>query len=129
MNQNKKRKLGKKSDFLIFGIFTILCIIAILWFGTRKTESPIAQITYQGNLVKTFVLNNTEDQIFPLMENDNVSFQIQSHKIRFYEVNCPDKICERTGFLHNSGQVAICLPNQVSLKIISSNSETDAIVL
>ena len=42
--------------------------------------------------------------------------------------DCRDQVCVRTGTLTHAGQVAVCLPNRVVLRITGETSEIDAIV-
>ena len=47
---------------------------------------------------------------------------------RMESADCHDQVCVRTGTLTRAGQVAVCLPNRVILKIVGETSEIDAIV-
>jgi thiamine biosynthesis lipoprotein len=38
--------------------------------------------------------------------------------IAFYKATCPDKICERAGYLTEPGQIAVCVPRRIVLKIV-----------
>ncbi|HBE87040.1 MAG TPA: hypothetical protein DDW53_19330, partial [Lachnoclostridium sp.] len=33
------------------------------------------------------------------------------------EASCPDKVCVRTGKIHRSGELIVCLPNRVVITI------------
>lgn len=131
MEQPKKdRKFFKKTDLIFLGVLLVCCILVLLWMRLPKRQAgAIAEITYDGKVVKTISLSTAADEIFVLPENPRVSFQIQNQQIRFVNTECPDKLCENVGFLHESNPLAVCLPNRVSLKIISQDSgNVDAIV-
>lgn len=131
MEQSKKdRKFFKKTDLIFLGILLVGCIIALIWMYLPNGQSgAVAEIACDGKLVETISLSTAADEIFVLSENPQVSFQIQNHQIRFVNTDCPDKLCENVGFLHESNPLAVCLPNRVSLKIVSQNSgNADAIV-
>lgn len=53
--------------------------------------------------------------------------QVRDGQVRFTASPCPNKICVHTGWLSQGGEVAICLPNRVSLQILASNPRFDAI--
>ena len=46
-----------------------------------------------------------------------VSFELKDQKIRFVNVDCPDKLCEGFGFIGRENETAVCMPNRVSVTI------------
>ncbi len=53
--------------------------------------------------------------------------QVRDGQARFVDSPCPNKLCVHTGWLSQGGEVAICLPNKVSLQILASDPRFDAI--
>lgn len=53
--------------------------------------------------------------------------QVRDGQVRFVDSPCPNKLCVHTGWLSQGGEVAICLPNKVSLQILGSDPRFDAI--
>lgn len=125
MKSNQKRKLVKSGEVIILVLILCICFIAIYFMNSNKSEGITAQISYKGEIVKVIELNISKDMIFKLEENQNVSFEISSGKIRFVDTVCPDKLCENFGYLNKSNQTSICLPNMVSLKILGKNEGGD----
>jgi hypothetical protein len=52
-----------------------------------------------------------------------VKLLLEPGAISFYSSNCPDQICVRTGKLTKPGQVAVCLPGKVSVRILSDGGK------
>lgn len=125
-----ERKLFKRTDLILIGILLTVCVGALLWmYLPKKTAGTVAEIASDGKVVRTISLASAADETFVLPENSKVSFQIKDHQIRFVNTDCPDKLCENVGFLSEPNQLAVCLPNRVSLKIISvGGGSVDAIV-
>ncbi len=46
-----------------------------------------------------------------------VFFEVGNGRIRFTDVDCPDKLCEGFGWLESAGQTAVCMPNRVSVTL------------
>lgn len=46
-------------------------------------------------------------------------------RIRFSKMDCPDKICEKTGWLREENQTAVCMPNRASLTILPAGQVPD----
>ncbi|HHI93041.1 MAG TPA: NusG domain II-containing protein [Gammaproteobacteria bacterium] len=53
--------------------------------------------------------------------------QVRDGQVRFVDSPCPHKLCVHTGWLSQGGEVAICLPNKVSLQILGNDPRFDAI--
>lgn len=126
-----KQKFFKKSDLLI--IASILLIGAGIWFYNHYAGSATdlqALIYCDNQLVKTIDLTTAENTTFALEANPDVVFEIRDGSIGFIKSSCPDKICISAGFLDRAGQSAVCLPNKIILKIVSSadSDEPDTIV-
>lgn len=123
----KERRLFQKSDLFLVAALIILAVISSVVFTVKNRGKGEAycQITYEGNLALTVDLS--KDGAFALEQNPNVLFEVNNGAIAFIESNCPDKVCIHSGFLSNPGQMAACLPNRVSIRIISEEADTDMI--
>lgn len=53
--------------------------------------------------------------------------QVRNGQVRFTDSPCPNKLCVHTGWLKQGGEVAVCLPNRVSVQILASDPRFDAI--
>lgn len=118
-----KRKFMKKSDVIIIIALVLLSALLFFFMYGGKSEKLRAEIIYNGDVVMEIDLQNAENQIFTLKENPNVSFEIKDGKIAFVDVNCPDKLCERNGFLSRPNETSICLPNRTTLNIKANGRE------
>jgi Uncharacterized protein conserved in bacteria len=53
----------------------------------------------------------------------------EKNRIRFLQSSCPDKVCVKTGWLSHPGEIAVCLPNKVIIKLEQSkNQNVDGVV-
>ena len=122
----QQRALSKKSDWLIIGaVLIVLCLLMFLpdlFAETGKT----AVISVDGTVIKTVDLTAEEGE-FRLKELPDVVFAVDNQKIAIVSVDCPDKLCERTGYIQNAGESIICLPNRIIVQI-EGESEFDAVV-
>jgi len=71
------------------------------------------------------LLGLEKDGVYPFSEY-GVTVEIRDGKVRISESDCPDKICEKTGFISSPMQTIVCLPNRISVRIINDNSDTDS---
>lgn len=54
-------------------------------------------------------------------------FKIDSQGLKVTSSSCPDKLCERQGYLSNKGDSIICLPNRIVVKTIGEET-VDAVI-
>lgn len=122
-----KHKLCNKYDIFLFAaliVFAlIIYIILTLTYG-RGSDKIICEIKLYGKTVKTVDLSESDFE-FELPDNPNIRFKLINNAIAFIESDCPDKICVNTGYINRSGQSAVCLPNRVSIHIISTNGSNE----
>lgn len=128
VNENvRDRKLVRQSDIVIILILITVAFILFFSFYESDGDSVLAEISIDGKTVMTVNLKKSEEKILGIEDNPNVHFEIKNHQIRFIDVNCPDKICESVGFIGRAKESAICMPNKVSLRIVSNENDIDAV--
>lgn len=120
----EKRQFMKKTDLVLLAVVLLAAAIwaGLRWYSAGQGERNIAVITVDGAEYLRLDLAREEDQVISLREDIGVpvSFEICGHRIRFIEVDCPDHICENTGFISLEGQSAVCMPNRTSVWIAGS---------
>ncbi len=99
--------------------------------GSRLDKMPITAIIKQKDkVIKKINLSNLENrEIFNILGMHKVSIVAEKNRICFLESDCPDKICVKTGWLSHSGEIAVCLPNKIIIKLEQDkNQNVDGVV-
>lgn len=117
----------KWGDFVIIGAVLLLAaaLTAALAAGTQG-KRLYAEIWQDNQLVERVALTDDTDRTIDL-DGHNV-IVLSGKSARMVSADCRDQVCVRTGMLTRAGQVAVCLPNRVVLKIVGETGEIDAIV-
>ena len=103
-------------------------VAVIFMFQTFWQFAPASQLKIrQGNqVIGTYDLNQTRElKITGPMGNSLIS--INQGKVRFKQAPCNNQYCVHQGWLSHAGQVAICLPNQISLQLMGAKSSYDSL--
>lgn len=116
------RSFASKTDIFV-SLAVILLAAAVYMLFSHSTGGSYAEI-YNGNTVIKRV-SLSADQTFTVDGYDNVVFEVKDGAAAFKQSDCPDKICVRTGYIKNNGQSAVCLPNRLTLRIVSGNDGAD----
>ncbi|OSB10169.1 hypothetical protein B2H97_09370 [Paraclostridium bifermentans] len=110
----------KKNDFFL--ILSVLIIIGVwISFSFFKNQDKGEKIViYLDNKVyKEIPIDATEDINIKTDSGFN-KIKIHDKGVEVVDASCPDKVCVKTGFIDKSNKNIVCIPNKVSIKIISN---------
>ena len=118
-------KLFKPGDFLTLGVvaFFISWLCVALWKqgvgGTlvvRSKGAVVAELSLLRN--RTLAIDG------PL---GATVVEVQNQRARIARDPSPKQYCVRQGWLQHAGEIALCLPNQVSIEIAASQNRVDSL--
>ena len=115
----------KFGDWLVFitgAIFTVW-LASIVWNGGSADKVIIHS---GGKIFRELPLSrNIELEVPGPLGNSKIS--IQNHQARIAADPSPRQYCVRQGWLKQAGEVAVCLPNQISLELTGSTKRYDSL--
>ncbi|MEY8356256.1 NusG domain II-containing protein [Lachnospiraceae bacterium 54-53] len=118
MIHSKKFITIQKRELIL--ITTILVaaglLSAIFYVGNRKTAKQVL-VTVDGQTVATLDLYKDTDMIIDGYGGSTDHLIIKDGYASITQASCPDKVCVRTGKIHKSGELIVCLPNRVVVSI------------
>lgn len=125
---NSERRLIKVTDVLIIAVATVIGL-ALLFVAKSGNGNPTAVITVNGEEIQRIDLNRAKDGVFTLETSPEVTLEIKNSEIRFVNSECPDKTCEKSGFLSEVGDTAACVPAKTVVTVIGDveSSDIDAV--
>ena len=106
------------ADVLV--ILTLLAVAALLLLGflrsagTASSENllvirtPTETLTYPLSADRTVTVSSG---------NITLTVEIRDGRARVSDSDCPDKICQRTGWISRKGETVICAPAAVRLTV------------
>lgn len=126
-NKSKQFKIG---DFLIFAV--ILVLAAGVWarFAVMQTEAAYGEIWKDGALYERIKLEEGYHTTITVKgESVTNVIEVDGLRMRVAQADCHDHVCVNSGWIERTGQIAVCLPNKMEIKIIGGQaSDVDAIV-
>ncbi len=120
-----RNKLFRRADILL--VFACLLLAAVFFLQSFLSPSDgMAVIEQNGIEVGRYALSQIQkEEILQLPGEIDVQILLEPGAASFLSSDCPDQICVRTGKLTKPGEAAVCLPARVSLRIVSSQGETN----
>ena len=108
---------------IIFSSVMIVYLFQTLWSHEHASK---VQIRIGDKVYAAYDLNQQRDIKVHGRIGDAV-IHIGQGKVRFAKSPCHNQYCVHQGWLTHSGQVAICLPNQISLELIGEQKPYDSL--
>ena len=117
----------KWGDCIIIGVVLLLAAALTALMAQNTAGGRLYAEVWQNDvLVERVVLTDETDRTIDL-DGHNV-IVLAGKTARVESADCHDQVCVRTGTLTRAGQVAVCLPNRVVLKLVGETGAIDAIV-
>jgi hypothetical protein len=108
---------------IIASLIVVTLMFQQFWHFEHASKLKIRQ---GKQVIGTYDLNQIRD--FKITGPMGISYiSIQQGKVRFKQSPCHNQYCVHQGWLSRAGQVAICLPNQISLQLIGAINTYDSL--
>lgn len=122
----------KKGDIVILGIIIVIIFFSIsglkFYRASDTGEGKIAVIRQNNKEIKRIDLDKvTLSEKIELEGDFHNVILIEKGRIRFIESDCNDLVCVNTAWISEKGQMAVCLPNKVSIKIEGFGEKVDGV--
>ncbi len=112
-------------DWLVILASIIAIIFMFQQFWSFEPASNL-RIRQGDKIIGTYDLNQSKE--LQIKGPIGVSIIIINQgKARFKQSPCHNQYCIHQGWLSHAGQVAICLPNQISLQMIGAKNTYDSL--
>lgn len=118
-------KIGDK--ILIVVVLFIAVGSLVYQFVAPKEAGGEVVIEVDGEIVKRFDLPQ-EDLIeykVQVDEDDYNVVQVLGSKAQVSEATCPEQIDVHDGWIDNPGEMLVCIPNKVVVKIVGNQQDED----
>ncbi len=112
----QKKKLWR--DILLIGALLAIVLTVFLVVTLTKKEGAYVEVVIDGELYATYPLAIPRE--VTLNGGTNI-LVIEDGKAYLSYANCPDHTCVNTGKIFYNGQSIVCLPNRVTVKVVSTD--------
>ena len=113
-----RRAFTASDGLLALGVVALAVVLIIQPWGTKQSGRA-SEVVVEVNGVETMRLTLTEEiRDYEVEGYEGTSyFQIEGYEVRMIDSACRDKICVHQGFVSDSGNAVVCLPNRVVLRL------------
>jgi hypothetical protein len=115
-------KLLTTGDKVLVVMLICLGIFSTFFFNIKRLPGEMCSVEVSGK--NTNQLKLSENQIFSVTgPRGKTLIQIMDNKVRVTNSACREKICVRSGWINKTGQIIVCVPNRVVVKIDGVNND------
>ncbi|WP_189340909.1 NusG domain II-containing protein [Candidatus Methylopumilus planktonicus] len=112
-------------DSLITFVSLVFIIFAFKTFWHFETGS-VVQVNFQGKTYGNFSL--FQDKKISLVGREGESMiEIKNGQARFKHAPCKNQYCVQQGWISFTGQILICIPNEISIEILGKTKAYDSL--
>lgn len=111
----------KKKDLVVIGIILAVILLSFALMQLFKKEGDYVLVRVEGKEVARYSLQI--DGEYQLNGGTNV-LKIQDGKAYLIYADCPDHLCINQGKVSQNGQTITCLPNRVTITVVSNDGGT-----
>lgn len=119
------KQLASKAQLLVVTAIALLVLASVGFLIYRQLQpaEPAMSAVVSVRGVDVCVVDLSKDtEPYDIDLNAllgvGVVLEIQEHEIHFKSSTCPDQICVHAGWLWRDMDIAVCMPNQVSIMVI-----------
>lgn len=107
----------KFGDILIVLIIAAVIVLLVVLPSRQSSGVLTAVIIADNEEVARIELSSVDEPIIFDLQEQGVLITARDGRIWFTSSTCADQICVNTGKLERAGDIAVCLPNRVLVKI------------
>ena len=109
---------------LVAALLLLLALFAGLWQHQGHGAEAVVLVNGQ-RWARLNLFHDQELEVPGPLGHSHI--RVHNGRVRFVDSPCPNKLCVHTGWLSQGGEVAVCLPNRVSVKILAQDPRFDTI--
>lgn len=113
-----------KTDIKLIIVILIIVIILIIVQLLNKTKANVALVYYESDIILTIDLSIDKEYTVK-GANGDVIIQVLDNKIKVKEENSNYHLCSKQGYISNSNESIVCLPNKIIIELPNSDIDTE----
>jgi len=116
----------KRADIIIVLIIAAVAAagMAVTKIAGMESGKKYVEITVEGRLYKKVELTKGySERVKVETDHGHNIIYIHDGGVQIVESDCRDHICVDTGFIDKNGQMIVCLPHKLYVKIVSGNEK------
>lgn len=116
------------ADILCIGLIFMIGLTGSVLIGMQYKDfgRRVAVIRHDSEVLGEYTLSEDSEKTltFTLGNEDKIEVDIHGYEVAVTHSTCKDQICVKTGAIHRTNEMIVCLPLKVVVEIVGGE-ETD----
>lgn len=118
----------KKADIILLAVLIVIGAAGLLVFGKQSAPGGTAIITVDGVQADSLPLS-TDQSVKIETEYGSNMITVENGQVFVSEADCRGKDCMSLGKISRAGQMIVCLPHHLTVRIVGQDADVpDAVV-
>lgn len=122
------KKFIKPFDFILIIFLLILSALLFYLLSFGDKSKLILSVKVGKKIVYSIPLEKVQKNFVYSVPGKNVDIYIEPDGVSVKSSNCKNQICVKSGKITSAGQIIVCAPNNVILKLEDSKNEMSGLV-
>lgn len=117
MNETRYSNFFKKADAILLAVILALSVLGFVVLRKTASADSVVEVTVAGSHYASYPLFKDGEYKIAADYGYN-TIVIESGQVWVKEADCPNKDCMHFGKMNKEGQVILCLPHKLAVRII-----------
>ena len=127
MGKYRKKRIHDVVLGLTLLLVALVLFVADVTKASNDDGNKTVVVSIDGKKEAEYPLNKDGTHILQGSHLGTNKLVIKDGKAYIEEASCPDKQCMKQGKISKAGEMLVCLPNRVVIKIVDANEEEPVI--
>lgn len=109
----------KRDPILIAAVLLIACALLVYTRLIHSRPAAAIEISLDGTVTQTLDLFQDQDLIIESPTGGTNHLIVEDGEAWITDATCPDKLCMHQGKISHDGEMLVCLPNRLIVKVVA----------
>ena len=110
------------ADTILIIVAACLIVASYVFANLHATQGSMALVQVDGKMVYKTSLSETRTIMVDGIRG-TLMLETREGKVAITQANCPNHVCIKTGWRSRVGDIIVCVPNKVVVRIIGSEQK------
>ncbi len=115
----------KKGDWILIFLLAIFALALSYWTSIGKEASVNrVQIIQDGKVIEEYAVDSNFSKTIEVKKSAfHNSIRIENGEVKMISANCPDQLCVHSNAISKNGEMIVCLPHRLYVKLINQQEK------
>lgn len=121
----------KRGDVILIAFVVIGAIISSWAMSfSQKIHFNEIQVIQDGKVIERYAADPNFSKVVNITKGEfQNTIEIKDGKVRMVQANCPDQLCVHSHPIGKNGEMIVCLPHRLYVKLVKSVDDSDVDIM